>query len=197
MGKFCPNCGAPQEAEAKFCAVCGESTKKVTEITTENMAINGTNAAAAVSDGSKDSNKNKLPARIITALIIVVILLCSFSFCSSIGGYKSVVNRYFNSFESGNFDKLVSCFPPEQQKKIKKSLKDSGYSKKEYTKLLSEFYGDDFKISYKITSKKSLDKYDVEDIEDDFKDSYNEKINISSGYNPAKKSQEVFIIIFF
>ena len=49
--RFCPNCGAPQEANAKFCAVCGESTKKVTEITTENMAINGTNAAAVVSDG--------------------------------------------------------------------------------------------------------------------------------------------------
>ena len=48
--------------------------------------------------------------------------------------------------------------------------------------MLEDEYGDDIKVSYKIKDKEKIDKDDLEDLEDDIKDTYDEKVKVSKGY---------------
>ena len=169
MSKFCMQCGKEIEDDANVCVYCGSAQ----------------NTTGAAGDGAakKKSFIPLIAAVVVVLLVVIVIFNLLFS-----GGYKQPVDNMIKAIETGKGKYLYKTMPDfliayryddEKKSEIIDDLDDS----LEYVvEMLEDEYGDDIKVSYKIKDKEKIDKDDLEDLEDDIKDTYDEKVKVSKGY---------------
>ena len=169
MSKFCMQCGKEIEDDANVCVYCGSAQ----------------NTTGAAGDGvtKKKSFIPLIAAVVVVLLVVIVIFNLLFS-----GGYKQPVDNMIKAIETGKGKYLYKTMPDflieyryddEKKSEIIDDLDDS----LEYVvEMLEDEYGDDIKVSYKIKDKEKIDKDDLEDLEDDIKDTYDEKVKVSKGY---------------
>lgn len=169
MSKFCMQCGKEIEDDANVCVYCGSAQ----------------NTTGAAGDGAakKKSFIPLIAAVVVVLLVVIVIFNLLFS-----GGYKQPVDNMIKAIETGKgkylyktmHDFLIEYrYDDEKKSEIIDDLDDS----LEYVvEMLEDEYGDDIKVSYKIKDKEKIDKDDLEDLEDSIKDTYDEKVKVSKGY---------------
>lgn len=147
--KYCKFCGA-ELPENGVCS-CEES---------KNADVNTAGEATAVKASGDKKNTIILGAAVLVVLIIVISLIGSmFS-----GGYKAPVDDFFKGLQKCNVKTIAKALPEDDAEDFTDEL--SNKDLKKIIKLLEEYYGDNLKISYKITDKEELKKTEINDLED-------------------------------
>lgn len=135
-----------------------------------------------------DILKNKkilIGAAVAVVVLIVVIILLS-------NAYKTPLNNYVDVMYKGKFDKIEKMAPKEYWDWFEETYKKSAdeyidelkENKDDYMEELEEIYGDNIKVSYKITDKKELSKKKIENIAEVLSDKYDIKeSSVKKGYN--------------
>lgn len=138
------------------------------------------------------SNKNKKIGSIAIIAAAVVILIVAGSVANS-GAYKKPIKNYYEAIEKQDIKKYKKAMGKTVVSAVEELCKDTGGDKDdvdeffeafiepEYDNLVDE-YGEKLKISYKIADKEKIDKDDLKELEDEFKDTYDEKVKVSKGY---------------
>jgi hypothetical protein len=137
----------------------------------------------------KTKNKNTIIglSAIAVVVIIIVIILAS---CLS-GGYKDPVDDYIKAITKTDGNAMSECLPDAVNEYVEDEVMDSKYDSVDeyYEDILEDMldvyelkYGDNVKMSYKITKKKEIKDSDLEDVEDSINDNYDADVKVTKGY---------------
>ncbi len=199
MDKFCANCGNKLAAEETFCGQCGAKVEAPVAEAAPVVEVAGD--AAVAKKASFDVNaiidkamafvgdfiekaKAKpvlfaIPAGIAVGIIALIILM---SALFGGGAEEKAVKNYLDIQYKGKINKIESLAPKaywewleDEQDVTVEDIIDE-YEEEESYEMMMEFleeeYGDNVKISYKITGKEKLSKKKLEKIADGIKDNY-------------------------
>lgn len=169
MSKFCKQCGNQMADNEVVCASCGASQEPIPQ--------NIINSVAA-EEGKSKSGNGKFIAVIVA---IVVIILIALKLIFGTAAYEKPLKNFFEGIEDKDGDKIEEAFPEFYGDKMTKLYDFDDVADELYDRLEDEF-GKNIKISYKIKDKEKIDKDDLEDIEEEIKDDYDEKVKVSKGY---------------
>lgn len=182
MSKFCENCGSELKDTDKVCPNCGAAA--VVKTTKKDVKVEKNTATNAESNVPNNNNTKKfaLIGGIAVAAVLVIILLIALLG----GGYKKPLNNYFKGIEKANSDTYLKAYPEFTREDMEDTY-DNDYLDKRLENFEEE-YGSKIKISYKVLDKEKLDKDDLEDIQDELEDEYDEDdVKVSTGYEVAVK----------
>lgn len=182
---FCDKCGNNNPNDAKFCEACGNPITSPQAPTAPTAPMGGTYYPPAP---AKPSGSN--PAGKIIAIIIAIAVIAAAVFgvvklvgCVTGGGVEAPVKNFVKFINNGDTDALLKAFPESYTKDMEDYLKDVDAM---MLRMMEQEYGDDYKVSYKITDKKKIDKDDLKDIEDEENEMLEsldiDKIEIKDGY---------------
>jgi len=122
---------------------------------------------------------------IIAAIVVVVAVAAFFIYNALTNTYKTPLNlemkvknaKTYSKYEKASQAENNGLFEKEQKAMEKLMKKSEDYDAdeekdafEERIENLKEKYGDDYKYSYKITSKEKIDKDDLKDIQKDYRD---------------------------
>ena len=176
---FCGKCGENVDDNTKFCPKCGNlisGNDRATQVKPE---------AQKYKDLVNGNNKNKTVGMIVVAIIGLVVISGAFWL---FGGrsYKKTIKEYVNAqfnYSQDSIKKVVKLFPEGMWEQVVEQGINEGEIEsegeaiefleeqlKEANETLEEYYGEDFKYSYKITEEKDLSKKDIHEIEEDWED---------------------------
>lgn len=202
MSKFCTNCGASMNDNAVFCTSCG--AKNDVAPTASNIpsqpapAAEGatpidqlkSKTAQAISGFKNSPQRNTYIGIGVVAVAAIVLIVLLFVLLG--GGYKGALNDYFDAICDKDGEAYLEATTPEDI--IKYLDKEEDYDrddqesdakdtvKRKYSGLKEEF-GNDIKISYKVTDKDKVDKDDIDDLNDLLEDEYDDlKIKVKAAY---------------
>ena len=96
---------------------------------------------------------------------------------TSVTGYEECINNLFKGLENGNLKTYQKAFPDFYNKF---SEVDNDDMKEMYDSLKDE-YGEDFKVTYKVTKEENVEKDDLNKIQKCIKKVFEEDINITDG----------------
>lgn len=180
MSKFCENCGSELKDTDKVCPNCGAAA--VEKTTKKDVKVEKNTATNAESNTPNNTKKIAIIAGIAVAAILVIILLISL-----LGsGYKTPLNNYFKGIEKAKSETYLKAYPEFVREEMEDTYDDEYLEKRVET--FEKEYGDKIKISYKVLDKEKLDKDDLEDIQDELEDDYDEDdVKVSTGYEVAVK----------
>ena len=172
--KFCGNCGNSVPDDARACPYCGSM-------------LDGGPAPAPAKGGIGgfiQSHKKLLIAAcagIVGLIAVILILSAIFG-----GSYKTPIKEYYARQNSKDYDiedRFVNQFDGLGKKQLKAIYKIISSSKnwkdaeddyednwKEFCDNNEDEYGKDWKYTYEITDTDELDKDDLKDIKDEFKE---------------------------
>lgn len=103
MAKFCGNCGAQMEDDARVCGNCGTSfASTASPVNTATNFVPGTGDAGA----TLPKKKNKTVGLIFAAIVMIVVVVISLNVLSMFTGYKGTVRKLFNALEGYDMDTL-------------------------------------------------------------------------------------------
>lgn len=170
---FCSNCGTNIEDETKGCPVCNSGTEESNETTNQTKA-NVKDVANKLKTQIKNNKKRFLAFGAVAIVLVVLIVAVSI-----LGSYERAIDTYIDVVK-GKFEKIEKMAPPAywdyfedtydmDVKDLIENLKDASDS---ILDDLEEEYGDNIKISYKVTDADQLDKDDLKEIKDSLKDRY-------------------------
>lgn len=199
MSKFCKNCGECLTDDAAFCGKCGTRVEEQKEQSAsqhaEPSSCEACNAEqcdqqpAAQGNGfagkvnafiGKLKNKDKkaigITGGILAALILIVVLVI----CLSGGGPEKALDNYLDVFFYGKVGKIEKLAPKEYWDYVEEAndmdLEDVEDTAKELYKerirSLEDEYGDDIKISYKVTETDDVKKSLLDTMKDNMKERY-------------------------
>lgn len=181
MSKFCMQCGKEIDDNADVCSFCGASQgSSGTEVIGADTAVKKSNSGMAV--------------LVAAAAVVIVVLIVIFNLLFG-GGYKQPVDDMMKAIETGKGKYMYRAMPEflmdyQYEDEKKSEIYDELDDAMEYvTDMLEDQYGDDVKISYKVKDKKKIDKDDLEDLEESIKDTYDEKVRVSKGYELEIKTK--------
>lgn len=184
---FCGKCGAKNDDSAVFCAECGNRFQAAAPVAPAAPAAPtapaayAAPAAPAAATGSKPGFKfdNRMIGiiAVVGVAALALIITCFFIF----GGrsYKATVKDYFKAMETADAKLMMELLPDDM---IKSIMKDEDMTKKEMTEELQDmldymFRGaDKIKITYEITDTEEVDKDDLKDLKEEYKDEYDIKV---------------------
>jgi len=140
------------------------------------------------------AKKNKKIGAIAIIAAAAVVLIGGVAIASA-NTYKAPIENYFESIEQGNGKKLQKAYGKAVVSAMDDEFEDF-YEDGEYDDIDDVFdemaeafkediegdYGKKTKITYKITDKDKLDKDDLNDYKDTFKDSFDKKLKVTKGY---------------
>ena len=169
MSKFCKQCGNQMADNEVVCASCGASQEPIPQ--------NIINSAAA-EEGKSKSGNGKFIA-VIVAIVVIILIVLKLIFGTA--AYEKPLKNFFEGIEDKDGDKIEEAFPEFYGDKMTKLYDFDDVADELYDRLEDEF-GKNIKISYKIKDKEKIDKDDLEDIEEEIKDDYDEKVKVSKGY---------------
>lgn len=173
MSKFCTSCGTACDDNANVCTNCG-------------TRFDGAQAAAPVAEAAAPSKKNNIIAVAIAAIAIVLIVVLFASLLG--GGYQKPIKRLYKSIDKMDWDTFAKAYTEDYADYFEENRLDN-YDRdfEEYCEDTLEMYeevvGDDVEVSYKVVDKYKLTKDQLDDLEDDYKDEYDEKLKVSKGYS--------------
>ena len=176
---FCGKCGENVDDNTKFCPKCGNlisGNDRATQVKPE---------AQKYKDLVNGNNKNITVGMIVVAIIGLVVISGAFWL---FGGrsYKKTIKEYVNAqfnYSHDSIKKVVKLFPEGMwEQVVEQGINEGEFESegeaiefleeqlKEANETLEEYYGEDFKYSYKITEEKDLSKKDIHEIEEDWED---------------------------
>lgn len=176
---FCGKCGENVDDNTKFCPKCGNlisGNDRATQVKPE---------AQKYKDLVNGNNKNITVGMIVVAIIGLVVISGAFWL---FGGrsYKKTIKEYVNAqfnYSQDSIKKVVKLFPEGMwEQVVEQGINEGEFESegeaiefleeqlKEANETLEEYYGEDFKYSYKITEEKDLSKKDIHEIEEDWED---------------------------
>lgn len=121
-------------------------------------------------------------AVVLIAVFAIIISLVAFR----TPAYEKPVKNLFDAMEKGNYNKFINCFPDYMQEAYEDEADYYDEDAEDLMdNLIDEFedeYGNNIKISYKITDKDKMDNGDLSDLEDEIDSNYDENVNIKAGY---------------
>lgn len=160
MSKYCMQCGKEVEDKINNCPYCGAS---------QNYSF-------------ENDKKKKDPVVIIVAgvalVLAVVIVIANLTILNN--GYKKPVKNFFKMLETGDMDYIEEVLPEYLLDDIDDDELDE--MSDEFKTFSKTLLGDDFDLSYDFVDKKEIDDDDLEELEDTVKEKYDEKVNVSKGY---------------
>lgn len=188
MSKFCTSCGSQIPDGASNCPGCGVSVipvasnpaptpvAPVTATYQQPMANPTVSNPAAPNPKSKSTMIGVISVAVI-AILVIVLLVNIFGG----GGYKKAISTMVDGMEKADWDKYSSVLLKEERKTME-SWTDGDDIMDMMMESFEDDYGKNIKISYKIKDKEKLDKDDIEDLEDEYDDTYGKKIDIEKAY---------------
>lgn len=202
--KFCSSCGAPQGQNVTPVPPDSSVTAEAPETTeipsySESPVMVETKAEPDLQPETtypkpqltstvpvvKNDNTAKVGMVAVAVVAVIVIVLIAKLFG---GSYKTPIINMCEAIEDCDWKKFSSTLPKEEASEIKEYFDffgvDDGdeYMKDVLYDDLKDKYGKNIRISVDFKDKEKLDKDDIEDIEENFDDMYDEKINISKAY---------------
>ncbi len=173
MSKFCTSCGTACDDNANVCTNCG-------------TRFEAAQAAAPATEATATTKKTNIIAVAIAAVAVVLLVVLFASLLG--GGYEKPIKNFYKGIEKMNWDKYAKAFTEDYADYFDENyLEDYDRDFEDYCESMFEMYeeevGDDIKISYKIVGKFKYTEDQIEDIEDEYKDDYDEKIKISKAYS--------------
>ncbi|MFT3950514.1 MAG: zinc ribbon domain-containing protein [Oscillospiraceae bacterium] len=198
MSKFCTSCGASLSDEAGFCTNCGAKSPQTAPAQpafqtapamNQNTPISNITAALGtpvdfIKARLKNMNKNVCVGicAVVAGVLVIILLL------SILGGaYKKPIRNMVKGMDQQDFDKYLSAFADDEQDSIKDSVDDEDDYMKDQMDIYEDIVGNDVDISYDILDKTKLDKDQLDDYEDSYKSRYDEKTDITKGYDVCVK----------
>lgn len=168
---FCSKCGTQLDDSVISCPNCGKAVSTVS--VRETGAKAGVSAFIGRTTQFIKSIDWKNPKNIIIAgvsAVLVLVLLFSLFFGGS-QSYEEAVNTFMDGVVDCNGSKVLKAFPDKFIDQITDYM-----SKNEWAGYISEEleweFGDS-NYSYKIAGTESLDRYDLAEIKEEYKDEYN------------------------
>lgn len=183
MSKFCKNCGAELNDDAAFCGRCGTQAESCTSCSCcdacqTSPAPADTNGFAGKINQFIDQLKKKdkkalgILAGIAAALILIFVLVL----CLSGGGPENALDTYFDVMYRGKISKVEKIAPEKYWKSLDEDMDEIEDNMKTLYKMrirgLEDEYGDNIKISYKITDKDEVTKNTLNEMKDNIKSKY-------------------------
>ena len=194
MSKFCTNCGGELNDDATFCEKCGARVGERQEQPKESPAVIAEEVpkqeSAAQPEGGfagkinafvgKLKNKDKaaigITAGVVAALILIVVLVI----CLSGSGPEKALDRYMDVFYYGKSSRIEKLAPKEYWDYLEENedmdIEDAEDQVKTFYKTiirgLEDEFGDDIKISYKVTEIDDVKKSTLDKMKDKIKSTY-------------------------
>lgn len=200
MSKFCMQCGAQIDDNAKSCPSCGATQNSVSDKSADaNVnSVNsiGSEAVAAAStpmiDIDKIKNmppeKKKKAALIAIIAVIAVVVLVILRLILSAGAYKDTFSKFEDAVNSGKGKYIYRAMP--------EYISDSVFDDFKKSEIIDEFddtlsdireicerkYGEDFEYSIEIKDKDPIKKSSLKNLEKSIRLAYGEKVDVTKGY---------------
>lgn len=198
MSKFCRQCGAQLEDDAVKCEACGAEIKPAEE-TVQQPADAQAQADAPGAENGENANPNppapkKLSTRniaIIAAAAVVVIVVLIVALTAG-GGYKSAINNYIDVMIKGQVNKLDKLAPQAYwdyyedtyDMDIDDLERDAEDVVDTVIDLLEDEYGDNVRVSYKVTKEDKLTDSKLNEIREGVNDRYElARKSVTEGYD--------------
>lgn len=196
MSKFCRQCGAQLEDDAVKCEACGMEIKPAEETVQQPVSQAETAAPGAENIGNANQNKSilkKLSTKniaIIAAAAVVVIIVLIVALTAG-GGYKGAINNYIDVMIKGKVDKIEKLAPKEYweyyEDEYDMDIDDVEKEAEDMVDLIKDMledeYGDNVKVSYKITKEDKLTEKEISEIKEGVNDKYGiARKNVTEGY---------------
>lgn len=181
---FCKNCGAQINEGSKFCPKCGTPAGNA-----GGAAPGGTQGGYGGGGSVRTAKKPPYLAIGVVAVVAVVVIVAAVLIGKAIfgKGYEKPLKTLIKGVEEQDGEMILSAFSEktidamEEQSGMKKSeLEDMMEEEFEYMFTDEDIDGDDIEIKYEVEKVKKLDKDDIKDIEDELKDYYDIKEDISA-----------------
>lgn len=168
MSKFCGNCGAQLDDEAKVCGYCGVALSSE-PVNTNASSIPGVVSETDMVKSEKTKKFVKFGAIAVVAIIVLSVLI---SIISSFTGYKGVVRKVINAFEDYDMNTLYSCACTLSYYDEDLDYYDEIFDSRVSSKLdyYEEELGHDLKMDFEIIDSYKLDDRNKDDLLSDLED---------------------------
>lgn len=185
MVKFCTSCGTQLSDGETNCSSCGALTgSQVEQVSQETAAPTAT---YEIPEGNTGVAANKTPTTTYIGMavvgVIAIIIIALFASLFGGGAYTKPIDRMVKGMMKEDSDKYLSAFPEF----VADRMEDSSYQDiddmlEDLMDDMKDEYGKNVKITYKVTDKEKLDKDDLKDWKKTIKSRYNEKVDVTKGY---------------
>lgn len=163
MAKFCGNCGARLEDDAKICGKCGTPVEGVT------TSIPG----LKVTDPEKQK-KVKKTFKLVTGLMVLLIVAgIAFNVVSQYTGYNGLLRKVMAAYEKYDIDTLISLSSNMYYYGDEDSVEY--YFESKVGENLDSFeasVGHNYKLSYKVNETYAMSERKENDLLDDIENAY-------------------------
>ncbi|MBP3502638.1 MAG: zinc ribbon domain-containing protein [Clostridia bacterium] len=186
MSKFCENCGSELKDTDNVCPNCGAAVEKTTKKDVKkDVKLKNEQEQTVNTNESKKNTKTFAiiggAAALVVILLVIIIALCS-------GGYKKPLDYMCKGMQKADSKTFLKAFPAVMTEDLEDSI-DNDYLEKQLESFEDE-YGKNIKITYKILDKEKIDKEDLEDLQENLEDKYEDskkKCKVSAGYKLSVK----------
>ncbi|MGN0665068.1 MAG: zinc ribbon domain-containing protein [Huintestinicola sp.] len=128
---------------------------------------------------SKDKNKKNFIIAAAAAVVVIAIILVA---ALSTPAYEKPVEYFITGLSKGSYKTLKKAMPKYVIDELEDGYFDLEDMLEEMHDEMIDEYGRNVKITYKVKRKKSIDKDDLEDIEDMIDRNFDEDVKVSKGY---------------
>ena len=155
MSKYCGNCGAKMDDDARVCGYCGTRFEDMEIQHIETPKIKIPKQSKMTPEKKKKIKKSIIAVEI--AIVLVVVAIVAINIVSDNTGYKGTLKKAINAFADYDMETLMSVTSEIEYMNI--DMEDS--ISKEVSRKLDDYesaVGRDLEISYKI-----IDSYKLSD----------------------------------
>ena len=123
--------------------------------------------------------KKKWLVAILVILICISASICTISFVNNKNGEEVPINHLVNAINNHDVSEIPKAFHEYCSLSIEQNISEEKF--KEYINGISEDFGGDYQISYKIIKMSNMSKEDIEMYEDNAKNIYSNYPYFSNG----------------
>lgn len=163
MAKFCGNCGARLEDDAKICGKCGTPVEGVT------TSIPG----LKVTDPEKQKKVKKTFKLVAGLMVLLIVAGIAFNVVSQYTGYNGLLRKVMAAYEKYDIDTLISLSSNMYYYGDEDSVEY--YFESKVGENLDSFeasVGHNYKLSYKVNETYAMSERKENDLLDDIENAY-------------------------
>ncbi len=203
--KFCESCGAPLEAEEVVEEVAEEVVEEVVEEAQpeveETLEAPQETYQEVEAPAPAEDNKQRIIKIAVAVVVAIIALFCvvKISSCAVHCGPTSPIKKQMKlmndkDIKEKDVEKYLKSIPDEILEIQMGEQKESDFvearteSLEQTRKVLEKEYGNNVKYSFEVVDRTKLTKEEIEEIEDEYKEYYDKKIDVKKGYKYMLKT---------